>query len=260
MRRDPFEGHRLPREVILPAVRWRCRCPLSNQDVADLLAERGIIVDRATVFRWVQTFGPEIARRAYAHRGWRGLNWHADETYVRVGGHWRYLWRAVNQNGRFIDFRLTTRRDAKAAKASLKQAVQGARLHRPVSICPDKAPGYRKTIQDLNRQFDPHIGSILHIDRKWRDNRIESDHAAPKRLLGTRRSFRSLRSAKATLATIETTRTIKNGHISNKALGVRGEIHFVRGSVRSSRLTRRPWNCICAQPANATVPFRVRAV
>ena len=84
--RDPFKGHRFPREVILLAVRWYCRFPLSYQDVADLPAERGIVVDRATVFRCVQKFGPEIARRAHAHRGWRGLNWHVDETYVRVGG------------------------------------------------------------------------------------------------------------------------------------------------------------------------------
>ena len=226
--RDPFKGHRFPRDVILLAVRWYCRFPLSYQDVADLLAERGVVVDRATVFRWVQKFGPEIARRAYAHRGWRGLNWHVDETYVRVGGRWRYLWRAVDQNGQFIDFRLTAKRDAKSARAFLKQAIDGARLYRPASICTDKAPGYRKVIQDLNHQFDPHFDSILHIDRKWRNNRIESDHAALKRLLGTRQSFRSLRSAKATLRTIETIRTIKNGHLSNKAPGVRGEINFVR--------------------------------
>ena len=228
MRRDPFRGHRFPREVILLAVRWYCRFPLSYQDVADLLAERGIRVDRATIFRWVQKFGPELARRAYGHRSWRGLNWHVDETYVRVGGRGRYLWRAVDQKGQFVDFRLTARRDAKAAKAFLKQAMEGVRLYRPVSICTDKAPGYRKVIRDLNHRYYPHFDSILHIDRKWRNNRIESDHAALKRLLGTRQSFRSLRSAKATILAAETIRTIKNGHISNKAPGVRGEIDFVR--------------------------------
>ena len=63
MRRDPFKGHRFPRKVILLAVRWYCRFPLSYQAVSDLLAERGITSDRATVFRWVQKFGPEIAKR-----------------------------------------------------------------------------------------------------------------------------------------------------------------------------------------------------
>ena len=228
MRRDPFKGHRFPPDVILLAVRWYCRFPLSYQDVSDLLAERGITVDRATVFRWVQKFGPEIARRAYNHRSWRGLNWHVDETYVRVGGKWRYLWRAVDQNGQFIDFRLTAKRDAKAAKAFLNQAIERVRLYRPVSICTDKAPAYRKVIQDLNHRYDPHFDSITHIDRKWRNNKIESDHAALKRLVGTRQFFRSLRAAKATITAIETIRTIKHGHILNKQPGVRGEIDFVR--------------------------------
>lgn len=57
MRGNPFKGHRFPRDIILVAVRWYCRCPLSYADVRDLLAERGIDVDRATIYRWVQKFG-----------------------------------------------------------------------------------------------------------------------------------------------------------------------------------------------------------
>ena len=83
-------------------------------------------------------------------------------------------------------------------------------------------------IRDLNRRFDAHFDSTAHIDRKWRNNRIESGHAVPKRLFGTRRSFRSLRSAKVTLMAIETIRTIKNGHVENRRRGVRREIDFVR--------------------------------
>lgn len=157
-----------------------------------------------------------------------------DETYVRVGGKWRYLWQAVDQHGQFIDFRLTARRDAKAAKAFLKQAIERICLYRPVSICTDKAPGYRKVIQDLNHGYDPHFDSITHVDRKWRNNRIEGDHAALKRLLGTRQSFRTLRSAKATLAAIEIFRSVKNGHIANRGPGVRGEIDFVRRLFRAT--------------------------
>ncbi len=89
-------------------------------------------------------------------------------------------------------------------------------------------PGYRKVIQDLNHRYNPHFDSITHIDRKWRNNRIESDHAALKRLLGTPQSFRSLRAAKATITAIETIRTIKHGHFLNKQPGVRGEIAFVQ--------------------------------
>ncbi|CTQ48882.1 hypothetical protein JDO7802_00890 [Jannaschia donghaensis] len=98
----------------------------------------------------------------------------------------------------------------------------------------DKAPGYRKVIQDLNRRYDLHFDSILHVDRTWRNNRIESDQAALTRLPGPRQSFRSLRSAKATVVAIETIRTIKNGHISNTAPGVRGEADFVRALFRKT--------------------------
>ena len=114
--RHPFKRHRFPQEIILLAVRWYCRYPLSYQDVVDLLAERGVAVDRSTIFRWVQKFGPEIAKRAERHLRRSSLDWHVDETYIRVGGKWRYLWRAVDTNGQLIDFRLTERRDARAEK------------------------------------------------------------------------------------------------------------------------------------------------
>ncbi|UOA33883.1 hypothetical protein DSM110093_03718 (plasmid) [Sulfitobacter sp. DSM 110093] len=91
-RKSPFKRHRFPREIILCAVRWYLRYPLSYQDVVDLLEERGIMVDRSTVFRWVQKFSPELAKRTERHRR-ASVDWHVDETYIRVGGKWRYLWR-----------------------------------------------------------------------------------------------------------------------------------------------------------------------
>jgi len=225
--KQPFKRHRFPADVILCAVRMYLRYPLSYQDVADLLAERGLGVDRSTVYRWVQKFGPELSKRTERHLKRASLAWHVDETYIRVGGKWRYLWRAIDGNGQLVDFRLTTRRDAKAAKAFLKKAIERVRLHRPVSIVTDKAPTYRQVIREINHAYDPHFDSITHIDRKYLNNRIESDHAALKRLLGYRQIFRSLRSAKATLAGMETIRTIKNGHIKSRPPGVRGEIEFM---------------------------------
>lgn len=128
-----------------------------------------------------------------------------------------------------MDFRQTARRDAKAAKAFLNKAIERVRLHRPVTIVTDKAQAYRRVIREINHRYDPHFDSIRHIDRKWRNNRLESDHAAMKRLLGYRQSFRSLRTAKATLSGIETIRTIKHGHIHHKQPGVLGEIAFISG-------------------------------
>lgn len=228
-RKSPFKHHRFPQEIILCAVRWYLRYPRSYQDVVDLLAERGIMVDRSTIYHWVQKFVPELTKRTEKHWRRASVDWHVDETYIRVGGKWRYLWRAIDAKGQMVDFRLTARRDAKAAKAFLKKAIEPVRLHRPATIVTEKTQSYRRVIREINHHYDPHFDSFRHIDRKWRNNLIESDHAAMKRLLGYRQSFRSLRSAEATLSGIETFRTIKRGHIHHENPGVKGEIEFIRG-------------------------------
>jgi IS6 family transposase len=91
------------------------RYPRVYQDVTNLIAKRGLDVDRSTVFRGVQKFGPQLSRRAPRRLSRASLNWHVDETCIRVGEKWRYLWRAIDANGQLVDFRHTARRDAKAA-------------------------------------------------------------------------------------------------------------------------------------------------
>ena len=89
-----------------------------------------------------------------------------DETYIRVGGKGRSLWRAVDANGQMVDFRLTARRDAKAATAFLNKAIERVRLHRPVPICTDKAQAYARVTREIRHRYDPHFGSIRHRDQK----------------------------------------------------------------------------------------------
>lgn len=113
------------------------------------------------------------------------------------------------------------------ARAFRRRAIERVRLHRPVTICTDKAHDYRSVVREINHRYGPHFDSIRHFYRKWRNNLIESDHAAMKRLLGYRQSFRSLQTAKATLTGFETIRTIKRGHIHHKKPGVMGEIAFI---------------------------------
>lgn len=226
-RRDPFRGHRFPKDVILLAVRWYCRYPLSYRDVRDMLAERGIMVDAASIYRWVRKFGPEIGRRALSrHRSWRGLTWHVDETYIRVNGRWCYLWRAVDQFGQLIDFRLTARPDAKATRAFLRQARETVRLYQPLTIITDKASTYAEVIGEINDRLGPE-DAIRHVTRKHLNNRTESDHAALKRLLRPMRGFRNLASAKATLEGIETFRAIRKAEFDGATKGVANEIAFV---------------------------------
>lgn len=179
------------------------------------------------MFRWLQKFGPELCKRTEKHLCRASVDWHVDETYIRVGGNWRSLWRAVDANGQMVDVRLTARRDTKAAKSFLNKAIERVRLHRPVTIVTDKAQTFRRVICEINQRYDPRFDSIRHIDQNWRNNLIESDHASLKRLRGYRQSLRSLRSAKATLSGIETMRIIKRGHIHNKQPGVLAEMQFI---------------------------------
>jgi transposase-like protein len=135
--RSAFSGYRFPPEVITLAVRWYLRFGLSFRDVEELLAERGIEVDHVSIFRWVQRFAPEFAQAARARQHLVGDRWHVDETYLRVGGTWRYLFRAIDQFGQVIDVFLSPRRDATAARRFFNQAIARPRI-RPAEVTTDR--------------------------------------------------------------------------------------------------------------------------
>ena len=101
--RSAFAGFRFPPDVIVVAVRWYLRFGLSYRDVEELLAGRGVEVDHVSVYRWVQRFMPLLAEAARPCRHRAGDRWFADETYVKVAGRWRYVYRAIDQFGQVID-------------------------------------------------------------------------------------------------------------------------------------------------------------
>ena len=113
-----FKGFRFPPEIIVLAVRWYLRYGLSYRDVEELLAERGVEVDHVTVFRWVQCFTPLLADAARPCRHAVGDRWFVDETYVKVAGRWRYVYRAVDQHGQIIDVYVSPRRDTASGVGS----------------------------------------------------------------------------------------------------------------------------------------------
>src|SRR6266699_2401966 len=122
--RSAFAGFRFPPEVIVVAVRWYLRFNLSYRDVEELLVERGVEVDHVTVYRWVQRFTPLLADAARFARHSPGDRWYVDETYVKVNGVWRYVYRAVDQHGRVIDVLVSGRRDAAAARRFFDRALR----------------------------------------------------------------------------------------------------------------------------------------
>ncbi len=102
-----FKWRHFQGDVILWAVRWYCRYPISYRDLEEMLAERGISVDHTTIYRWVQCYAPEMEKRLrwFWRRGF-DPSWRLDETYVKVRGKWTYLYRAVDKRGDTIDFYL----------------------------------------------------------------------------------------------------------------------------------------------------------
>jgi IS6 family transposase len=118
-----FKWRQFEPEMILLAVGWYLRFSLSYRDVEELLAERGLLVDHVTVWRWVQSYAPEIQRRLRPRLRPTNDSWRVDETYIRVKGKWVYLYRAVDSTGATIDFLLSARRDTVAAKRFLAKAL-----------------------------------------------------------------------------------------------------------------------------------------
>jgi transposase-like protein len=120
------------------AVRWYLRFGLSYRDVEELLAERGAEVDHVTVYRWVLRFTPLLAEAARPCRHAVGDRWFVDETYVKVAGRWRYVYRAIDQFGQVIDVFVSRRRDANAARRFFERAIGTVKVV-PVEVITDRA-------------------------------------------------------------------------------------------------------------------------
>ena len=106
---NPFKGRHFPGEVIVQCVRWYLQYPLAYEHVSQLMAERGVQVDPSCIWRWVQAYAPEINKRCRPHLKSTNKSYRADETYIKVKGQDRYLYRAVDSTGQTIDFLLTAR-------------------------------------------------------------------------------------------------------------------------------------------------------
>ena len=196
-------GYRFPREVIAMAVRWYLRYSLSYRDVEELLAERGITVDHATVCRWVQTFTTEFIDAARPARHAAGDRWFVDETYVKVAGRWTYLYRAVDQHGQVVDVYISLRRNAAAARVFFTRALRYARV--PVEVTTDRAPAYPQVIGDA-------APAARHVTEQYANNAIEADHGRLKARLRPMRALKRLASAATVAAGHAFVQNLRRGH------------------------------------------------
>ena len=146
--RSAFSGFRFPPDVIVVAVRWYLRFGLSYRDVEELLTDRGVEVDHVTIYRWVQRFTPMLADAARPCRHAVGDQWQVDETYIKIGGAWRYVYRAIDQFGQVVDVFVSPRRDAMSARRFFERAIGSTCVH-PVEVVTDRAPAYLGVLEEL---------------------------------------------------------------------------------------------------------------
>ena len=195
-----------------------------------MLAERGVLVDHSTIYRWVQVYAPLLDKRLrwYLKEENTG-SWRVDETYVKVKGKWAYLYRAVGKNGATIDFYLSPTRNVTAAKRFLGKALRARKpWETPRVINTDKAGCYPAAIEAL-KQEGVLAPETLHRQVKYLNNIIEADHGKLKRLIKPTLGFKSMKTAYATIKGCEAMRAIKKKQASIWQFqdGVAGEMRLV---------------------------------
>ena len=203
-----FSGRHFPKDVILTAVRWYLRYKLSYRDVQELTAERGVAVNYSTISRWVVAYAPVLANEARRRKDGVGASWRLDETYIKVRGEWKYLYRAVDKEGKTVDFLLTAKRDTKAALRFIRQAISNNRTPEKINI--DKSGSNTAAIKAYNKE----AGTSMEIRQcKYLNNIVEQDHRPAKRKMHQALGFKEFHAAHATLQGVEAVQMIRKGQV-----------------------------------------------
>ena len=198
-----FAGFRFPPEVIVLAVRWYLRFGLSYRDLEELLAERGVEVDHVTLYRWVQHFAPQLVEAARPCRHAVGARWFVDETYVKVAGSWRYVYRAVDETGQVIAVYVSARRDLAAARRFVGRVV--ADHGHPEEVVTDLAQALETAIEELTPK-------AFHNTDQYANNRVECDHGRLKARLRPMRGLKTDRTARVVIAGHAFMQNLRRGH------------------------------------------------
>jgi transposase-like protein len=227
-----FKGRHFDREIIILCVRWYLRFKLSFRDLVEMMTERGIDLAHTTIMRWIQRYVPEFERRWNRFAVKAGRSWRVDETYVKIKGRWTYLYRAVDSEGKTVDFLLRAKRDVAAAKAFFRRTfkTQG-RLPRAITL-----DGYQASHRAAREFLGEHRrGKRTNLrSSKYLNNLIEQDHRSVKLRLGPMLGFKRFRNASITISGIELMHRIRKGQ-------------FNLGKLRTdNKTTPEIWNAVLA--------------
>jgi putative transposase len=199
-----FKGAHFPQEIMLMGVRWYVAYPLSTRHIEELMEERGVEVAHSTLNRWVIKYSPQLEEAFHRRKRPVWVSWRMDETYMKVKGEWKYLYRAVDKYGQTIDFLLTEQRDKEAALKFLKKAIR--RNGRPETITIDGSDANEAAIKSYNQE---HGTTIAIRQVKYLHNIVEQDHRGVKRVTRPMLGFKSFQAAQDTLVGIELMHMIK---------------------------------------------------
>jgi transposase-like protein len=206
-----FKGVHFPQEIILTCVRWYVAYPLSMRHVEELMRERGVPVDHATVNRWVVKYSPQLEETFHRRKRPVGVSWRVDETYINVKGEWRYLYRAVDKMGQTIDFLLTEQRDEQAATHFLTKAIR--RHGVPEKITIDGSEANEAAIKRYNKE---HGTAIAIRQVKYLNNVGEQDHRGVKRVTRSKLGFKSFRQPRAHWSASSSCTCLRRGKWSSR--------------------------------------------
>jgi len=181
---------------------------LSYRDVEELLAERGIEVDHVTIYGWVQRFTPLLIDAARPCRHSVGDRWFVDETYVKVAGVWRYVYRAVDQHGQVIDVYVSKRRNLDAARRFFTAALSAH--GQPTEVTTDLAAPLLGVVDEL-------LPELVHDTEQYANDRIENDHGRLKARLRPMRGLRTDRTASVVIRGHAFIQNLRRGHTNSES-------------------------------------------
>lgn len=202
------KGMRFPIDIILVCIRWYVAYPLSYRHLEEIMQERGVFVDHSSINRWAIRFLPLLEKVFRKHKHPVGGSWRMDETYIKVKGTWKYLYRAVDKEGKTIDFLLTARRDKASALRFFDKAMKASGI--PEKVTMDKSGANKAAMDEINARGEK---PIIVRQVKYLNNIVEQDHRAIKRVTRPMLNFKSFQAARNVLAGIELMHMIRKGQL-----------------------------------------------
>jgi transposase-like protein len=201
--------------------------PISYRDLELMLQDRGVDIAHTTIFRWIQAFVLELERRLRPYLRMSNGSWRVDETYVRVKGRWTYLYRAVDSRGQTIDFLLSAKRDAAAAKRFFRKALGQPHTVNPRTITVDKNAAYPCAVEQMKE--DGELWRFARLRQcKFLNNIVEQDHRRVKRLARPGLGFGGFHTARRTLAGYEMMAMIRKGQVRDiGGRDMRAQVTFI---------------------------------